>query len=203
MDTVQYFGYGSLVNRETRPADEAFEPVTVSGWQRAWSHQHVNERAATVPGWSISDHNPLGYTVLSVEPCSDEKIDGVQVRMVAADLPALDARESGYSRHSVSSTMSTDPVAIYVSKTERTKRACNDYPLLQSYVDCVLAGYLAVFGWDGVRRFLSTTKGWAAPVLPDRDAPLYPRAVKLDAKLVAEFDELVVEAGREERSIEL
>lgn len=203
MDTVQYFGYGSLVNRDTRPADEAFESVSVSGWQRAWSHQHRNDRAASVPNWSIPDHRPSGYTVLSVEPCPGEQIDGVHVRILAADLPALDARESGYSRHSVNSTKSTDSVAIYVSKTERTKRACNDYPLLQSYVDCVLAGYLDVFGWDGVQRFLNTTKGWSAPVLPDRNAPLYPRAVKLDAKLLGQFDELVLEAARMERSIKL
>lgn len=196
MDTVQYFGYGSLVNRDTRPASEPFSPATVDGWRRAWAHPVDNVRAASVSEWSENDHIPLGYTVLTVEQAEGVQIDGVQVSISASDLPALDARERGYSRCSVASTKSTDPVAIYVSNSAHADRACSDYPLLQSYVDCVLAGFLAVFGWDGVDRFIATTQGWSAPVLADRQAPLYPRAVMLSDELLAAFDERIAAAQR-------
>ena len=202
MDTVQYFGYGSLVNRDTRPPDEPFKKASVAGWRRAWAHRVTNSSAASVPGWSKPNHMPKGYTVLTVEPAQTIQIDGVLVSIAVADLPALDAREGGYSRHSVTSTKSTDPVAIYVSNSAHSDRACNDYPLLQSYVDCVLAGFLKVFGWDGVERFIDTTQGWSAPMLPDRTAPLYPRAVTLSEELLASFDERIAAAHQRESSNE-
>jgi len=127
-------------------------------------------------------------------PAPSKKIDGVVVKIASADLPALDEREKGYARQIVQSEMSTDPVAIYVSQTAHFVEAPNDYPLLQSYVDCVLAGFLAVFGWDGVDRFISTTTGWTAPMLADRAAPLYPRAVTLEQGVEARFDERLAAA---------
>jgi len=77
---------------------------------------------------------------------------------------------------------------MYVSRMEHVGSASKHYPLLQSYVDCVLAGFLAVFGWDGVERFMQSTQGWSAPMLADRAAPLYPRAVQLPDDLLAKFD---------------
>ena len=199
MDTVQYFGYGSLVNRNTRPETETFEVATLAGWRRAWGHAVQDERARDISGWPKLDQPALGYTVLTVEPLSNSRIDGVQVGIDAAELPSLDARERGYTRHSVCSAMSTDPIAIYVSNSAHVKRACSDYPLLQSYVDCVMAGYLTVFGWEGVGRFVQSTVGWSAPMLQDRSAPLYPRAVNLSKELLANFDERTQAAHIAER----
>lgn len=187
---MNYFGYGSLVNRETRPLAEKFAPASVSGWQRIWGHRVSDACAAQVAGTP----RVRGYSVLSVQPAARCSIDGVMVPISAIDLPALDARERGYARHTVTSIKSTDPVAMYVSLSEHVAMASTDYPLLQSYVDCVLAGFLAVFGWEGVDRFFATTAGWAAPVLADRHSPLYARAVHLPEDLTANFDERIVAA---------
>ena len=195
MDCLHYFGYGSLVNRETRPTTEPFEVATVDGWQRSWSHRVNHSGAASVAMVGESSSSAaLGFTVLNVEPAASQQIDGVLVSISADDLPALDKREAGYARQSVNSVKSTDPVAMYVSKKAHVAKLPSDYPLLQSYVDCVLAGFLAVFGWHGVDRFFSTTSGWGAPILADRGAPLYPRAVSLSADVESMFDERIAAA---------
>ena len=76
---IHYFGYGSLVNRDTRPPDEPSICARLDGWKRVWGHrvQRSGEHA--------------GCTSLSVLP-SNGAIDGVVVRMPAANLPMLDER---------------------------------------------------------------------------------------------------------------
>ena len=55
-------------------------------------------------------------------------------------------------------------------------------PIALSYLDVVVQGYLAEFGEAGVARFFETTDGWDAPVLNDRDAPIYRRHRPSSAK---------------------
>ena len=208
MSSVHYFGYGSLVNRQTRPPTEAFEATSVAGWQRSWSHRVNNPEAASVELVCASSttggldsvsaqsgpETPVGYSTLTVVPAPGVQIDGVVVSINARDLPTLDEREKGYSRCTVQSVKSTDPVAMYVSQSEHVNTVSSAYPLVQSYVDCVLAGFLTVFGWEGVDRFIATTTGWATPILADRAAPLYPRAVSLEPDLEQLFDERIAAA---------
>ena len=53
------------------------------------------------------------------------------------------------------------------------------HPILLSYVDVVVQGYLREFGTAGAERFFETTAGWEAPILDDRAAPRYPRHQEL------------------------
>lgn len=196
-----YFGYGSLVNRRTRPAEERFETTTVSGWQRTWAHRVAYPQAACVPlsadnrvldtQSTLGARPPQGFSVLSVVPAKRVNIDGVLVRIALRDLPELDAREAGYFRTTVQSVKSTGPVTMYVSNSAHDAALPSDYPLLQSYVDCVLAGFLQVFGWSGVDRFIETTTGWDTPILADRSEPIYPRAVRLAESVAGQFDERI------------
>ena len=50
------------------------------------------------------------------------------------------------------------------------------HPILLSYLDTVVQGFLREFGEAGAARFFETTRGWGAGIQDDRDAPLYPRA---------------------------
>ena len=177
---MQYFGYGSLVNRDTRPSGEGFAPGIIAGWQRRWAHRVVGAQAH------------VGFSVLTVEPAPAVDIEGVLVPISLTDLPHLDRREKGYERRSLELSCDAESVSVYVSCNALP--ASEQYPLLQSYVDCVLAGYLAVFGWDGVARFFATTQGWEAPIINDRMKPLYPRAVKIDDATQREFDDRIVAA---------
>ncbi|MEY8843070.1 gamma-glutamylcyclotransferase, partial [Cribrihabitans sp. XS_ASV171] len=52
-------------------------------------------------------------------------------------------------------------------------------PILLSYLDVVVQGYLRVFGVDGADRFFATTDGWESPILDDRAEPRYPRHRRL------------------------
>ena len=69
------------------------------------------------------------------------------------------------------------------------------HPILLSYLDVVIQGYLRHFGPDGVARFVATTEGWNAPVLNDRAAPLYPRAQRLTAAETGLVDTILQAQG--------
>ena len=55
----------------------------------------------------------------------------------------------------------------------------NNKGLLQSYLDCVIQGYLKQFGEEIATEFFSTTDGWDITIRDDRLNPLYPRHVDL------------------------
>jgi hypothetical protein len=50
------------------------------------------------------------------------------------------------------------------------------HPILLSYLDTVVQGYLREFGEAGAARFFETTTGWEAGIHDDRTDPVYPRA---------------------------
>jgi len=199
--SITYFGYGSLVNRDTRPITEQSAPATLYGWSRVWGH-----RVAPVVGPA----NPagLGCCSLSVERLSDSDapiqrqpfIRGVVVTMPASELDALNERETGYDRVEVPAThfdlpdhVRSDSILVYVSNNQHQGVADRQYPILQSYIDCVLAGYKHKFSRSGVHEFMHSTKGWDGVIENDRDRPRYPRAVTLDQHQLDEIDTIVQE----------
>ena len=235
---IFYFGYGSLVNRETRPAGERSYPARLRGWRRAWEHRVVGhgnnagctslsiepvraesdalpDREAIVqagqkPGEKASDvtSEPAMMSAQSTGKAlargSQTGIDGVLVLLPIEDLPNLDQREAGYDRLTLDVTdfeisdsiraslpdaVQLDSVAVYRSQMQNRQRAEERHPILQSYVDCVLAGYLKQFGEAGVHYMLASSRGWDAFILDDRSAPRYPRAVSVNGRLQRQFDE--------------
>ena len=61
------------------------------------------------------------------------------------------------------------------SPSARTKTPTERNPILLSYLDTVVQGFLTHWGRNGVDRFFASTDGWSAPILNDRDAPIYSR----------------------------
>lgn len=129
-------------------------------------------------------------------------IDGVLVTLHRRDLPALDEREAGYDRHllpisafvapdEVLDSVNGDGIYVYVSDNQHCFDADADHPVLQSYVDCVLAGFLDLFGERGLLAFMDTTRGWDRPIDNDRNNPRYPRAVNLSLQQQQQFDALL------------
>ncbi len=173
-----FFGYGSLVNRHTHAFPEA-SPARVRGWRRVWRE---------------TDLRPAAF--LSVVPDPDGILDGLIAAVPNGDWAALDAREYAYDRHPVAlADLETDApevaeVQLYATRPEISRPAGNpDHPILLSYLDVVVQGYLHQFGEDGVTRFFQTTSGWHAPILNDRDAPIYPRAQTLTRTETALVDD--------------
>lgn len=178
------FGYGSLVNRVThalRPAG----PARLPGWRRVW---------VPAPGRRVA--------LLSVAPAPGSAIDGLLARV--EDWDALDRREAAYVRRIVrpvprAPDFPAPGAALYLVPTGRGTAAAPGPPILLSYLDTVVAGFLAEFGASGVARFFATTGGWEAPVLDDRARPLYPRVVPAHPELRALVDAALAALGADVR----
>ncbi|MBK5926387.1 gamma-glutamylcyclotransferase [Rhodobaculum claviforme] len=162
-----FFGYGSLVNRRTHDYAEAYS-ARVRGWRRVWRHTDMRDTA-----------------FLSVERDPDAEIEGLIALVPGGDWRALDVRESGYDRVALSEGLAhgaTRPVAAQIyAIPSATGAPTLRQPILLSYLDVVVQGFLTEFGEAGVARFFASTRGWG-PILDDRARPRYPRAQALSAR---------------------
>ncbi len=164
-----FFGYGSLVNRATHDFGNP-HPAELSGWRRAWRH---------------TDLRPVAF--LTAIPDPETTIDGLIAHVPKNDWVALDQREWAYDRipatEAVNHALKTEiDIAVYAVPEARHTRPSHHYPILLSYLDVVVQGYLREFGTAGVDRFFATTDGWDAPILNDRAEPRYPRHQALKAQ---------------------
>ncbi len=184
MEHPFFFGYGSLVNRMTHDFRDAHS-AKVSGWRRAWRHTTTR---------------PVAY--LTAVPDDTSDIDGLIAEVPHADWADLDHRERAYDRvraAGVSHPLNRPAeVHIYWVPEDKHEPASHAHPILLSYLDVVVQGYLREFGEAGVERFFNTTDGWDGPVLNDRDAPRYARHQPLSA-----FEHGLVEAHLTARSVEV
>lgn len=157
-----FFGYGSLVNRGTHSYADAHR-ARIKGWRRAWAY---------------TTYRPRPF--LTAIRCAESEIEGLVARVPGADWVALDEREAGYERLPIDQGLwvENDPkldAQIYAVKPENICPATQEVPLLLSYIDVVVQGYLHEFGEEGAVRFFETTDGWDAPIHDDRANPIYPR----------------------------
>ena len=175
---IGYFGYGSLVNKDTRPVHTVATPTFVSGWIRQWKH--------------CADTSFGKVCALTVARKEGASIQGVLIQDQKDKIADVDQREIGYRREaigirdeSVKSHLVDMKTFIYVSDKKHHRWGNDEYPIYQSYLDCVLIGFMDVFGINGVENFVASTEGWDVPILNDRDSPKYPRAIQLnDAKRI-------------------
>ncbi|MFV1494944.1 gamma-glutamylcyclotransferase family protein [Phaeobacter sp. JH20_02] len=177
-----FFGYGSLVNTRTHGYGQA-RPARLSGWRRAWVH---------------TDLRPVAF--LSAVPCDRTTIDGLIAEVPGADWAALDDREFAYERLPAGGAVQHDlnpetDIAVYAVPGHSQRAASLRHPILLSYLDVVIQGYLDVFGADGVAAFVRTTDGWDAPILNDRSAPRYPRAQRLTVEELDLVDQHLLALG--------
>lgn len=171
------FGYGSLVNRATHAYAPA-RPATLSGWRRAW-------------GYTAHRAGPF----LTAVPSPGDAIDGLIATVGAGDWAALDAREAGYDR------LPTPWPGVVIYAVPRPRPAMpGDAPILLSYLDVVVQGFMREYGPEGVARFAATTDGWEAGILDDRAAPRYPRHQRLSPAETAATDALIAALGVPVRS---
>lgn len=157
-----FFGYGSLVNRTTHDYPN---PVLaqLSGWRRAWRH---------------TDLHPVAFLTAIPDPTCT--IDGLIAPVPQNDWAALDEREWAYDRLDatdvITHALTGNPeIAVYAVPSHRQTDSTDVHPILLSYLDVVVQGYLREFGPDGADRFFATTDDWNTPILNDRHAPQYPR----------------------------
>lgn len=164
-----FFGYGSLVNRRTHDFPDT-HAARVTGWRRAWRHTPLR-----------------ALSFLTVVPAADDFVEGLIAAVPGADWAALDERERAYDRHDVSHRVRHVAgrdleVAIYAIPEGFHRAPTEDNPVLLSYIDTVVQGFLTEFGPAGVAHFFETTEGWDVPILNDRAAPVYARAQPTTAR---------------------
>lgn len=157
-----FFGYGSLVNRDTHIYANAHR-ARLTGWARAWVGTADRETA-----------------FLTAVPAAETTIDGLIAEVPGADWAALDLRETGYARIPSAGAVLHDLPAqtevAHYAVPSATSRGTDQHIILLSYLDVVVQGYLREFGAGGVSGFFATTSGWTTKIVNDRDAPRYPRA---------------------------
>ncbi|WP_300533015.1 gamma-glutamylcyclotransferase [uncultured Mameliella sp.] len=162
MEHVYFFGYGSLVNRTTHEHTPAHR-ARLHGWRRAW--RAVPER-------------DLCYLTAVRDP--ESHIDGLIAPVPGDSWAELDHREGAYDRHDATQNLTHDSdaraVVVYAIDPDRHRDPGPENPILLSYLDVVVAGYLAEYGPGGPAQFFESTLGWQAPILDDRAAPRYARA---------------------------
>ncbi len=183
-----FFGYGSLVNRATHDFPDP-QPARLKGWRRAWCH---------------TDLRPVAF--LTALPDPGAEIDGMIVHVPDNDWAALDRREWAYDRLAVTDRVSHPlerkvEIAVYAVPEDRHGRPTDRHPILLSYIDVVVQGYLREFGAEGAARFFATTTGWEAPVLNDRATPRYPRHQRLAPAETAFVDEQLAALGVRPRAL--
>ncbi|WP_371168404.1 gamma-glutamylcyclotransferase family protein [Aliiroseovarius sp. 2305UL8-7] len=175
MQDPYFFGYGSLVNRRTHAYENA-QPARVNGWRRAWRR---------------SPSRDICY--LTAVPDRDDYIEGLIASVPGSDWVALDERERAYARVPLGRELRHNAgdldVAIYAIAQGEHHSPTDQNPVLLSYIDVVVQGYLTEFGLDGAVHFFETTEGWHAPIIDDRAAPIYPRAQVLTDEELSVVDE--------------
>ena len=168
MNADCFFGYGSLVNRTTHDYQDCRKAV-LTGWRRVWRHTALRPAA-----------------FLTSVPAAGSEIDGLTALVPGGDWAALDAREYAYTRSDIAHLLRHDAaerrvVQVYAIPEGAHGASTGRHPILLSYLDVVVQGYLREFGEDGVSRFFETTDGWEAPVRNDRRDPVYSRHKRLTA----------------------
>ncbi|GAB6260208.1 gamma-glutamylcyclotransferase family protein [Photobacterium sp. R1] len=176
------FGYGSLINRASRQrtgqTGQAV-PAVVEGLERHWDKVDRT--------YSIS---PL------VAMPGEGRCNGVLVKVEEDALMHFDHRERGYTRMEVDPAHITQheilkfdaPVWVYVKTNPAPP--CQLNPIMQTYVDTVLAGCLSISD-AFARTFIDTTSGWHHPLENDRNAPKYGNLAGVEAAHLPVIDRLI------------
>jgi len=187
-ELVGYFGFGSLVNKNTlRTSYVDLFLASLKGYRRHWQSR------------SKTFESPISLLSIHEDQACD--IKGVIVLDLLENLPLVDEREAGYSRHQLDhdqvcvSEGVILPDNLYVYIANEVEDVLDEGRLLQSYLDAVMQGFRNEYGDQGVSHFIDTTKGFERSIELDRQAPLYPRYVQLTQDEVQLFDKELQRAG--------
>ena len=151
----------------TRVDDARFEATVTAVERRA-------------EGVALELDRSLFYPTGGGQPCDLGTLDGLIAAVPGDDWATLDLREAAYRRHPLSHDRLTaaphwaQRIEIY-AVDEAHGLPPGAQPILLSYLDTVVQGFLREFGPTGVEGFFATTAGWCA-LLDDRAAPHYPRS---------------------------
>ena len=208
------FGFGSIVNDESRKStvENSGDPIPVRispqfGYRRVWNFRSPTAKLTALGLEKVNDPTKL------------TTINGIIYPLISLDtnhtddqMKAFDEREEGYVRMEIPPNL-IEPTSwqslpshkhtvwIYVpigTPNNKGERLPGEnlsppdkyYPILQSYVDVVVLGFLK-YGMDFAIEFLYTTGWWSRYWLNDRQVPrrpwLYQKKYKQIDNLLMEY----------------
>ena len=126
---------------------------------------------------------------------------GLVAEVPGGDWSALDVRETGYTRAPAHAVIDDQhhPIQVYSVPQSHARSPSDGHPILLSYLDAVIQGFLVEYGAAGAAHFFDTTAGWQAPILDDRSAPQYPRAQVLSKAELSAVDDGLRKLGAQIR----
>jgi hypothetical protein len=182
MTDPYFFGYGSLVNLSTHIYSDP-RVAKITGWRRVWKTTTFGRSA-----------------LLSIRPSAQDELVGLIAQVPKSGWRALDDREAGYHRKDVTDVMFCDAFkpqtcSVYIVSKPAEPKVEAQSPILLTYLDVVLQGFLQIYGKDGPEDFFATTDSWDRPVLDDRSDPKYPRHQVLSQDESSMVDDLLKDHG--------
>ncbi|KLV08888.1 hypothetical protein ABT56_01345 [Photobacterium aquae] len=188
------FGYGSLINQYSRQMTgntQAAIPVTVHGLERHWGKVNGSYQIAPLVARMGKGH-----------------CNGVLVEVDEAALAQFDLREKGYTRVALEpgqietfdraqSALNcfNRELPLWVYTKDETEPPCQHWPIMQTYVDTVLAGCLSISPIFA-KTFVETTNGWHYPRENDRHQPKYGKHAGVEREHLAHIDQLLAQIPR-------
>ena len=178
MNNQFFFGYGSLVNTSSHDFHD-ISNARLIGWRRIWQRTNLRD-----------------FSFLSVHRSDNFSIDGVIAIVPDGNWTKLDKREAGYDRivgsEMIEHTSSKPDSISFYRIPDHKLSSVEKCPILLSYLDVVLMGFLQRFGKQGFSNFFETTDGWDCGVFNDRRNPRYPRAQEYKNDFYSSVDNALV-----------
>ncbi|RTZ15243.1 gamma-glutamylcyclotransferase [Vibrio aquaticus] len=179
------FGYGSLMNSASRQLTGQTSPAipaVAHGLKRYWG--------------KVDDSYILSPLVVNK---GEGLVNGVLLEVSEAGLKEFDVRERGYHRITIAIndidsqfTLSPDD-HIWVYVKDDLEPPCTFSPIMQTYVDTVLAGCLEI-SEQFAKQFIEHTVGWHFPMENDRHQPKYGNLAGVTPEHHGQIDALIAEA---------
>ncbi|EGA68177.1 hypothetical protein VISI1226_15591 [Vibrio sinaloensis DSM 21326] len=176
------FGYGSLMNSASRQlTGQTSHAITATahGFKRYWG--------------KVDDSYILSPLVVNR---GDGQVNGVLLQVDDQGLIEFDRRERGYHRVTIGAEQidsdyelaKHDQVWVYIK--DQPEPPCDLSPIMQTYVDTVLAGCLEI-SEQFAKQFVEHTIGWHFPLENDRHQPKYGNLAGVTPEHHSQIDALV------------
>ncbi len=184
-----YFGFGSLVNRNTLATDVVdVVPATLKGWRRHWQARPLE---------SMKSPTLKKIALLNIHRNPSSDIDGLLIIEKLANLPALDEREHAYEKIQLTKSdfifENSLPdklvdLSIHVYVCPAVEHGDTSISILRSYLDVVMQGFHREYGKTGLGKLLDSTDGFELQINEDRFSPVYTRHQEISDQETAIFE---------------
>ena len=184
IETLEKIIPNSSLISDSIQLENSYIPCRVKGIKREWNFVNRNSSLNPIsksPLYLGADFNDDSYTC-----------NGVLIPISGSQLDLLDQRESGYTKKEIEinrifiigtdsgkTLLPNKKVYFYANQTGN-KPLNNENPIVQSYVDTVLNGFISIDNklknndFEFSKEFISSTYGWDNRWINDRIYPYRP-----------------------------